>query len=880
MKRLLSLLLITVLLITAVFVFPTAASAEPGEMFREGDVLYLRVENPLNWAENVELYANFTAYSRADNNDRSIVIAEADETMYHPVQGLVYDSARGLYRYTVTAADEGATDMRFWRGSEEKLWNCSVVLSASDYREGKNTVAVTDWTDTGYLDMTYAFDLNARLELSQKTGSAGEKFNIKIFYNANKSANVACELYIDDTMVSDQEEYTFIPERDGVYRVTAKLTATHFSTGALMSKDEASASITVGMTPMQAYVSNALFAHASRGSKEREAWIRWYGIDGTYYLFLPSTIKRGEVVELYSSYNKDTELGGMTVPANSVFDFTPDPDKEYVFRHERTTRTVKFMYSNAESALFVNNTDDYDGVDFFTYLQEDKSHSVAATGAYTHTNGAVTDVGIKKMKGRGNTSWNADKKGFNVTFKDAITLDGMEKCKKFSLISNFQDAALLRNRILYDLSDAVGIPYASDSRMIDLYTNGEYQGSYQMCQKIEVGKNSLMPDISETDYYDAATGGVKPDFSFVTEIDSSPAEDDFHFTVQNGNNLTMKSPELDSTDANLPAVRGYVKNKFNNMFDKLNTKAADVGDYIDLDSLAKVYLINELGKNWDSGATSFFLTYKPDANGNYKFYASPVWDYDNSLGNARGIERDLQRMGVTDYTLPTGWFSTKKGGYNGPNFLAVAAQHPAVMEKVYKVWFEDFVPALSILTKTGVSDGELWSADAYYKVTKDSAEMNYCVWPLLTNTSWIADHSALQNWGVAYTYNEYGQIVGADAQPFRSVKQYDQYTYEGQFDYMIDWTLSRAAWISGQYIEKYIPDPLDPADPDRDILGDVNLNGEVDILDATLIQRYLVALDELSERQQAIADTNRSGEVDILDATRIQRYLAGFMEKL
>ena len=398
-----------------------------------------------------------------------------------------------------------------------------------------------------------------------------------------------------------------------------------------------------------------------------------------------------------------------------------------------------------------------------------------------------------------------------------------------------------------------------------------------MCQKIDVGKNSLMPDIDEADYLDITTGGVKANFSFVAEIDSSPSEDDFHFTVQNGSNLTIKSPEMAADDPNTPAVRGYIKNKFNTMYSKLNAGAADVGDYIDLDSLAKVYLINELGKNWDSGASSFFLTYKPDANGVYKFFASPVWDYDNSLGNARGIERDLQRMGVTDYTLPTGWFSTKKGGYTGPNILVTAAKHPLVMQVVYKVWFEDFVPALSILEEQGVYEGELYSADAYYKIVKDSAAMNYKIWPMLTNTQWVADHSGFQNWGVSYTYNEYGQIIGADAQPYRSVKQYDQYTYDGQFHYMIDWTISRAAWISGQYIAYYHPER--PTDPSEDMLGDVNLNGEIDILDATLIQRHLAALELLSERQQVVADTTFSGEVDILDATMIQRLLAALIDK-
>lgn len=63
------------------------------------------------------------------------------------------------------------------------------------------------------------------------------------------------------------------------------------------------------------------------------------------------------------------------------------------------------------------------------------------------------------------------------------------------------------------------------------------------------------------------------------------------------------------------------------------------------------------------------------------------------------------------------------------------------------------------------------------------------------------------------------------------------------------------------------------------VLGDVDLDGEVTILDATAVQRYLVDLIYLKPAAQKAADVNRNGEVDILDATRIQRMLAGFNDE-
>ena len=56
-------------------------------------------------------------------------------------------------------------------------------------------------------------------------------------------------------------------------------------------------------------------------------------------------------------------------------------------------------------------------------------------------------------------------------------------------------------------------------------------------------------------------------------------------------------------------------------------------------------------------------------------------------------------------------------------------------------------------------------------------------------------------------------------------------------------------------------------------IGDADSDGEVAILDATRIQRYLVNLSELSQVQLCLADTDRDGEVTVLDATYIQRWL-------
>lgn len=64
---------------------------------------------------------------------------------------------------------------------------------------------------------------------------------------------------------------------------------------------------------------------------------------------------------------------------------------------------------------------------------------------------------------------------------------------------------------------------------------------------------------------------------------------------------------------------------------------------------------------------------------------------------------------------------------------------------------------------------------------------------------------------------------------------------------------------------------------DSAVWGDVNLDGKLSIMDATVIQRYLSTdrTVKLSDLQLQIADTNGDGKVTIMDATVIQRRLAG-----
>lgn len=591
---------------------------------------------------------------------------------------------------------------------------------------------------------------------------------------------------------------------------------------------------------ISAFCSSSIFIHGVKSEQsDTEAWVGWKDHSGGKYFYMPSSVKIGDTLEIYNTFSEDayiiTGSQQTLLPGGEITAVDITSDSAQIKAGGRTY-SCSFIFSSGEAAVFVNNTDRSltGNTDMWSYLTSDKDNYVSATAAVTACDGSVILEDVKKMKGRGNTSWNNTgnpKFGWNLTFNSAISLAGMNKCKKFSLIPNFQDASLCRNRFLYDLGDETGIPYASDSRFMDFYVNGEYKGAYMMAEKIECGNNALMSDINEDDYLNYIAG-TQDAFQFCIEVGGAGADDDEIGFNSNSNTVAVKYPGIGPDDENASEVSSFVKARFSELYSALRNSST-VENYVDIDSMAKIYLINEFGKNWDGGSSSVYFVYKQDTDGTWKWFASPVWDYDNSLGNCNGVSGNLRNWGVTDYNLPSGWFISKK---DKSNLYKIASNNAVIKEQIYRVWFEEFVPAINTFTdKTGVSEGELWSNDVYYSYLEDQAEMNYIVSPMIVNTSWISDHSSLSVYSANYTYDDSG-FINSVSLTGSTDKSYDQYSFEGEYDYMLDWARTRAAWISNEYIDAYntleheIPtepetEPETQAEPDPD--PELDLTGSV-----------------------------------------------------
>ena len=900
MKKITSILLAT-LILTSALLYAIPVGAVDG--YKEGDVIYLDISALPEWhtpngTSKTKLYVNFNNNTRYTNGIKETVVIGEDLTRFNP-KAITEQVDDYVYKYVVTAEDAGAKTLMFWRGSDTLLWNNSVELTYDEYSSGKNLVLVTGWTGEGSTSKAdyNDYSIEAQLDITPAECKLGDEVTVTLSYKKAIDADVtySYEILRNGEKVSDNSTYKFtVSEQNNSF--TGTITA-YYSDGTVAATSTVQKGLYIGEFKVVNSQENMLYAHAITDSGvDIESWVKWAKSSNNYYFYLPPSVSKTQI-ELLSTYSSNITVDGTTVAPYIPTVVNYSSNTATKVKVNNTTYNVYFMNSDSEASLFVNN-DNSKTTNLWSYLSAAKENSSSASSAIVDKDGTCETVGIKKIKGRGNTTWNnSDKKPFNINFNSTVTVGTMQATKQYSLLANFQDPALARNRILYDLGDAVGLPYSCDSRFVDFYVDGVYKGQYQMCQKIEAGKKNLINGISDDDHL-TDDNQLKKDFEFLIEV---PFAEDFYTSTKSGIDVVIKSPAVEDYD-NLYAdeVKAYVRDKFDQFYTALKNNDPNLSKYVDIDSLASCYMIQELGKNWDTH--SWYMVYEKDENGDYKFYGSPVWDFDNSIGNANGVASYLKKFGVTDYTEYSGWWCKYKTGSNDLSYLCT--QNKTVMERMKTLWFEKFVPAIEIFASSSVDNQEIFSSDVYYNSLAKSADMNYRIWEMTANTSWIADHSSLKK--ATFDYDTLKYSVG-------NTTSYDQYSFKGQYDYMADWFTSRAAWISNEWKTSYVPPVTEPpttvpptteppteppttippttepttepptepptTEPttpvEKILLGDSDTDGEITIRDATNIQST-IAKFPVEVFSEIASDVDQNDELNIRDATIVQMHIARY----
>tara|TARA_B100000575_G_scaffold288375_1_gene288301 strand:- start:13435 stop:14814 length:1380 start_codon:yes stop_codon:yes gene_type:complete len=221
-----------------------------------------------------------------------------------------------------------------------------------------------------------------------------------------------------------------------------------------------------------------------------------------------------------------------------------------------------------------------------------------------------------------------------------IALGGFPEEEDWILYGPYSDKSLIRNKLSFDLSNAIGYP-ASRTKFYDLNLNGDFMGVYVLMEKIKRDKNRV--DISKTND-DALDSGYIIKIDKPTgdgELCSTCYDESFSFRSnfdKNGNSSESSNiffiyhyPKPDNiTDEQKDFIFSIV-NEFetNLLSDYFDDPEIGYESLIDIDSFIDFFIINELTKNPDAYRLSTFLN--RDTMGKLKM--GPVWDFNLAFGN-------------------------------------------------------------------------------------------------------------------------------------------------------------------------------------------------------------------------------------------------------
>ena len=265
-----------------------------------------------------------------------------------------------------------------------------------------------------------------------------------------------------------------------------------------------------------------------------------------------------------------------------------------------------------------------------------------------------------------------------------------------------------------------------------------------------------------------------------------------------------------------------------------NIVPADLFQYpIDLSEAHTVFL------SFDKLPANTSIT--PD---NYEKYVAPVYQ---GKALVRGRDYELSESNPIKVTTADGYIRTIE-----LNIVPVTGYSYFPLRYSYNWSANDYTPRINSLSR---EDGGVKLNVGFYRGvgvniyrSENSEDGPYTMVGSIDDRS---DSSYTDN--TASPYKEYFYIL-------------KEYTFDAKGNKL----------LSEQSTAKSTPAvaPEPTVDPDAPvILGDSDCDGELTILDATAIQRFLVGYQPKSFSEKA-ADSDRDGEVTILDATSIQRFLA------
>ena len=257
------------------------------------------------------------------------------------------------------------------------------------------------------------------------------------------------------------------------------------------------------------------------------------------------------------------------------------------------------------------------------------------------------------IKYRGASSYSKfDKKQYRIKFyknkKDSakeVSLAGMGANSEWVLNGPYLDKTLIRNKLVYDLARELN-GWAPDTRFVELFVDGEYQGVYLAVEPVTNGESRLRL---------AEFGLLSGETAYIVNrdrIDTGSEEIDT-WGKTNGytyNALYIRYPSKNKITEKQKAYIQKDVSEFEQVLygENFSDKRIGYQAYIDMDNWVDYFIINEFAMNYDAGNLSTYI-YK-ELGGKLQL---AVWDFNNGFDNYQWFRTEADVL----HTVENSWFN-------------------------------------------------------------------------------------------------------------------------------------------------------------------------------------------------------------------------------
>lgn len=307
------------------------------------------------------------------------------------------------------------------------------------------------------------------------------------------------------------------------------------------------------------------------------------------------------------------------------------------------TYTLRLMQASTRQTIYLETKD---GTIDLVNASQDHEASVSVT--IWDEAGQPEYQGHAAISGRGNGTWNWEKKPYDLKFPETVTVGSFQNVDKLCLLAEFVDDSKLRNALAYHTGQLLDIPYASGYLYADLYIDGTYQGIYALTTKREYTKH-------------ISSDGIQSVFEL-----SSSNKGNFFYT-DHGKQIRIHHGQQED-------ILYAVENFEDALMDRDWTALWQTAD---LTSWARKYAMDEFFYNYDLPLTSQYFCV--DTEGKIKCVLP--WDYEWVF---------YPRMSPYDFSQEQAFAAF----YSHGNWYEILLENEAFRLEAARILREEFTPQL------------------------------------------------------------------------------------------------------------------------------------------------------------------------------------------